>query len=159
MKQEIFINSTPQESRIAIIEDGHACRVLHRTQRRDGRRGQYLQRQGRAGFTRHAGGFRRDRHGQGGISPRFGFLRASDDVQFISSSNDDVEFEEAPPKPIPSRRLPLEKQLSRGEEVLVQVAKDPLGTKGARVTSHISLPGPLHGLHAREQAYRHFAAH
>src|SRR4029453_12643346 len=38
-------------------------------------------------------------------------------------------------------RLPLEKQLARGEEVLVQVAKDPLGTKGARVTSHVSLPG------------------
>ena len=41
----------------------------------------------------------------------------------------------------PSRHLPLEKQLSRGEEMLVQVAKDPLGTKGARVTSHVSLPG------------------
>ena len=35
----------------------------------------------------------------------------------------------------------MEKQLSRGEEILVQVAKDPFGTKGARVTSHISLPG------------------
>jgi ribonuclease G len=35
----------------------------------------------------------------------------------------------------------LEKQLSRDEAILVQVAKDPLGTKGARVTSHISLPG------------------
>jgi ribonuclease G len=75
-----------------------------------------------------------------------GFLHASDfstepeDMQMIGSSGDDVEFEEAP-KPTPSRRLPLEKQISRGEEVLVQVAKDPLGTKGARVTSHISLPG------------------
>jgi len=76
-----------------------------------------------------------------------GFLHASDfsaldDVQLISPSGDDVEFEDTPPpKPNPSRHLPLEKQLSRGEEVLVQVAKDPLGTKGARVTSHISLPG------------------
>ena len=75
-----------------------------------------------------------------------GFLHASDfstepeDVQLIGSSGDDVEFEEAP-KPAPSRRLPLEKQLARGEEILVQVAKDPLGTKGARVTSHVSLPG------------------
>src|SRR6185436_6160737 len=43
--------------------------------------------------------------------------------------------------PQSSRRLPLEKQISRGEELLVQVAKDPLGTKGARVTSHVSLPG------------------
>src|SRR5258706_6852376 len=75
-----------------------------------------------------------------------GFLHASDysteseDVHLIGSAAEDVEFEEVP-KPVSSRRLPLEKQLSRGEEILVQVAKDPLGTKGARVTSHISLPG------------------
>ena len=31
--------------------------------------------------------------------------------------------------------------LKVGQEVIVQVAKDPIGTKGARVTSHISLPG------------------
>ncbi len=31
--------------------------------------------------------------------------------------------------------------LKEGQEVLVQVAKDPIGTKGARITSHISLPG------------------
>ena len=29
----------------------------------------------------------------------------------------------------------------KGQEVIVQVAKDPIGTKGARITSHISLPG------------------
>jgi ribonuclease G len=31
--------------------------------------------------------------------------------------------------------------LKEGQEVIVQVAKDPIGTKGARITSHISLPG------------------
>jgi len=31
--------------------------------------------------------------------------------------------------------------LKEGQEVIVQVAKDPIGTKGARVTSHISVPG------------------
>ena len=31
--------------------------------------------------------------------------------------------------------------LKVGQEIIVQVAKDPIGTKGARVTSHISLPG------------------
>ncbi len=31
--------------------------------------------------------------------------------------------------------------LKEGESILVQVAKDPLGTKGARITTHISLPG------------------
>ncbi len=36
---------------------------------------------------------------------------------------------------------PIEDQLREGQEVLVQVVQDPIGTKGARVTSHISLPG------------------
>jgi ribonuclease G len=36
---------------------------------------------------------------------------------------------------------PIEEMLHRGQEILVQVAKESLGTKGARVTSFISLPG------------------
>ena len=42
----------------------------------------------------------------------------------------------------PSRtRLPIEQQLKRGQEIIVQVAKEPMGTKGARLTSFISIPG------------------
>ncbi len=35
----------------------------------------------------------------------------------------------------------IEDLLHQGQEILVQVGKEPLGTKGARVTSHVSLPG------------------
>jgi ribonuclease G len=38
-------------------------------------------------------------------------------------------------------RLPIEQQLRRGQEIIVQIAKEPMGTKGARLTSSISLPG------------------
>jgi len=42
-------------------------------------------------------------------------------------------------------RLPaaakIEDLLKEGQEVVVQVVKEPLGTKGARITSHLSLPG------------------
>jgi ribonuclease G len=31
--------------------------------------------------------------------------------------------------------------LKEGQEILVQIAKEPLGPKGARITSHIALPG------------------
>jgi ribonuclease G len=31
--------------------------------------------------------------------------------------------------------------LKEGQEIIVQIAKEPLGTKGARITSHIALPG------------------
>ena len=35
----------------------------------------------------------------------------------------------------------IEDLLTSGQEVLVQVVKEPLGTKGARITSHVSVPG------------------
>ncbi len=36
---------------------------------------------------------------------------------------------------------PIAEVLKVGQEILVQVAKEPIGTKGARLTAHISLPG------------------
>lgn len=36
---------------------------------------------------------------------------------------------------------PIEEQLREGQDLLVQVVKDPIGTKGARLTCYISLPG------------------
>jgi ribonuclease G len=43
--------------------------------------------------------------------------------------------EPAVPKP------KIQELLNEGQSILVQVAKDPLGSKGARITTHISLPG------------------
>ena len=37
--------------------------------------------------------------------------------------------------------IQIEDVLKEGQELLVQVSKEPIGTKGARITSHISLPG------------------
>ena len=38
-------------------------------------------------------------------------------------------------------RIPIEKVLETGQEILVQVAKEPIGTKGAKITTQISLAG------------------
>ena len=40
-----------------------------------------------------------------------------------------------------TRGQKIEDLLKEGQDVLVQVAKEPLGTKGARITSYVSLPG------------------
>ena len=40
-----------------------------------------------------------------------------------------------------SKTTPIREVVREGQEVLVQISKEPIGTKGARVTSHISLPG------------------
>jgi len=37
--------------------------------------------------------------------------------------------------------IPIEDQLQEGQDILVQVAKEPIGSKGARITTHITLPG------------------
>jgi ribonuclease G len=63
-----------------------------------------------------------------------------------SESNDAAPVEHPAPRRKPSRRphrsrLPIEQQLRRGQEIIVQIAKEPMGTKGARLTSSISLPG------------------
>src|SRR5207244_4188779 len=39
------------------------------------------------------------------------------------------------------KRAQIQDLLKEGDEVLVQAVKDPIGSKGARITCHISLPG------------------
>ncbi|MGH7321725.1 MAG: Rne/Rng family ribonuclease, partial [Candidatus Rokuibacteriota bacterium] len=53
----------------------------------------------------------------------------------------DIELDEAAPERERREVPPIEELLRRGQEVLVQVSKESLGTKGARITSFISLPG------------------
>ena len=40
-----------------------------------------------------------------------------------------------------SRSVPITEVVKEGDEVIVQISKEPIGTKGARVTSHVSLAG------------------
>jgi ribonuclease G len=55
----------------------------------------------------------------------------------------DVDVGDAEAEAEPRREAigPIEEMLRKGQEVLVQVSKEPLGTKGARVTSFVSIPG------------------
>jgi ribonuclease G len=51
----------------------------------------------------------------------------------------DLDVDEGPPRR--EAAPPIQDVLRKGQEVLVQVSKESLGTKGARVTSFVSLPG------------------
>lgn len=51
------------------------------------------------------------------------------------------EGEEHTHERLTSNKTPIQDLLKEGQSILVQVAKDPLGTKGARLTTHVSLPG------------------
>jgi len=61
---------------------------------------------------------------------------------------DSLEFEEATEEPVPvltrskkGSSQTIEELLQEGQEVVVQVSKEPIGTKGPRVTTYVSLPG------------------
>ncbi len=60
----------------------------------------------------------------------------------ITAEEEEIEIEE---EGRPRRRRPssmtIEELLQEGQEIIVQVAKEPIGTKGARVTSYVTLPG------------------
>ncbi len=137
---QIYINSLPQETRIAIVEDGVLAEfMIERKRERDIVGDIYKCKVARV---------------LPGIQAAFvdiglekaAFLHASDlstgpgDVSsLLGESDDEIQFEQASHSS--HRRLPIERQLSAGQEILVQVSKEPLGVKGARVTCHISLPG------------------
>ncbi len=53
----------------------------------------------------------------------------------------DADATEAVPTSRPGAHTPIEDLLRLGQEILVQVARDPIGQKGARVTGQISIPG------------------
>lgn len=56
---------------------------------------------------------------------------------------DSEEDEKAPDMPRPKRQTtrPIEQLLEEGQDLLVQISKGPIGTKGPRVTTYVSLPG------------------
>lgn len=62
----------------------------------------------------------------------------------MNETGETEEFEEKQIGPSPvltNRKYHIEDMISEGQEILVHVSKSPIGTKGARVTNYISLPG------------------
>ena len=60
----------------------------------------------------------------------------------IGGENDSLATnDEMRPDPLSGISFNIEDLLHEGQDIIVQVSKEPIGTKGARLTSHISLPG------------------
>jgi len=74
------------------------------------------------------------------------FMHVSDvstDTEPGDTLIDAEDDEKGPEMPRPRRQTakPIEQLLQEGQEVMVQISKGPIGTKGPRVTTYISLPG------------------
>lgn len=122
--EEILINVTPQETRVAIVENGSLQEVCI----------ERLSNRGIVGNI-YKGKVNRVLPGMEAAFvdiglDRAGFLHVSD----FDLGKDDADETEVSTTP------PINELLHEGQSVLVQVVKDPIGTKGARLTTSISVP-------------------
>ncbi len=145
MKREILISATPQESWVALLEDDRLVELM--LDRPD---------QGRLVGDIYLG---RVDAVLPGIQAAFidigtekaGFLHVSD---LVSADVDDEDDDEPENEDADSRGAsgnggkgrgekpsPIQDQIKKGETALVQVTKEPMGTKGPRLTAQVSLPG------------------
>jgi ribonuclease G len=127
VSEEILINVTPRETRVGVVENGMLQEV-------------HVERASRRGYVGNVykGRVQRVMPGMQAVFVDIGleraaFLHASDIVRPA------VVVEGAEPggsAPIPS----ISELLHEGQEVVVQVVKDPISTKGARLSAHLSIP-------------------
>jgi ribonuclease G len=141
MTKELVINTTSHETRVALLENGHIAEL-------------YIERSRERGIVGniYKGKVIRVLPGMQAAFVDIGLEKAAflyvadvlDEMeaveQFVEGNSQHAKpaeeiADERPPLP------PIEDLLQEGQEILVQVAKEPIGTKGARITSHISLPG------------------
>jgi ribonuclease G len=128
MTEEILINATPREVRAALVESG----VLQEVQ---------IERASRRGLISniYKGKVSRVLPGMQAAFVELGlertaFLHASDIARGseLERGNDD------PPPSL--REASIHEFVHEGQELLVQILKEPLGTKGARLTTYITIP-------------------
>lgn len=65
----------------------------------------------------------------------------SDSINKRVEATEHSEDEQLPEISESANKPKIQELLQQGQSILVQVAKDPVGTKGARITTHISLAG------------------
>jgi len=125
MSEELLINVTPQETRVAFVENGILQEVHIERARKRGLVGNIYK--GRV--CRVLPGMQAAFVDIG--LDRTAFLHASDVMVPEGEGRDEDNARAAES---------ITGLLREGQDVLVQVIKDPLGTKGARLTTHISIP-------------------
>jgi ribonuclease G len=124
MSEEVLVNVTPRETRIALIENGVAQEL-------------FIERASKKGIVGniYKGRVSRVLPGMQAAFVEIGleraaFLHISD---IIKCPNEELE-------PLANGSQTITDLLTDGQEILVQVIKDSLGTKGARLTTCITIP-------------------
>ena len=129
MTEEILINVTPRESRVGVVENG----VLQEV---------HIERSGHRGYVGniYCGRVKRVMSGMQAAFVDIGlersaFLHAADMAHPAPIAE---PVEGAPP--VPANVPAITALVHEGQRVIVQVIKDPIGSKGARLSTHLSIP-------------------
>ncbi len=123
LAQEVLINVTPQETRVAILEQG-VVQELH------------IERASSLGIVGniYRGTVVRVLPGMQSAFVEIGLQRAAflhvADIMECHPEGEDAKVEK-----------PIQEVLHEGQSIIVQVIKEPIGTKGARLTTEISIAG------------------
>src|SRR6187431_895062 len=133
MGKELVIASNSHETRVAILEDDQLVEI-------------YFQRANEYSLAGsiHKGRVNRVLPGMQSAFVDMGLER--DTFLYVADVFEELEEnllspEEQAEAVRVSQDAPIEQKLHEGQEIIAQVVKEPLGTKGARVSSHVSLPG------------------
>jgi len=123
MSEEILINVTPRETRVAVVENGMLQEI-------------FVERAGRRGIVGkvYRGKVCRVLPGMQAAFVDIGLERAA----FLHASDVGPRNPEAGPEG--NGNTDISQLLREGQEISVQVIKDPLGTKGARLTTQVTIP-------------------
>ena len=145
MTKEMIISSNVHETMVAILEDDLVAEVFIERERQRGVAGNVYK--GRV--SKVLPGMQSSFIDIG--LERDGFLYVAEVIDTIEEfdkleAGDEDESGEKKPgadRSVSQSRpqLKIEDLLKEGQEILVQVVKEPLGTKGARLTSHVTMPG------------------
>jgi ribonuclease G len=134
MQQDILINWSPQETRVAVVENG-AVQELHieRTLERGLVGNVYLGK-----VARVLPGMQSAFIDIG--LERAAFLHVADLMTAFTHNGGSRGSDTDAGKPT-ALAVPIEKQVFEGQSLMVQVIKDPIGSKGARLSTQISIAG------------------
>jgi ribonuclease G len=119
VSKQILVSVDRAETRVAIMEDGRAAEV-------------YIERRGQRSVVGHV------------WKGRVENVLAGMEAAFIEvglDKNGFLHVDEVVALGVPKRKRQIAELLKRGDEVLVQATKDPMGSKGARLTMQLSLAG------------------
>jgi ribonuclease G len=163
MTKDLIVSSTPQETKVALLDDGIVSEIFIEREAHRGIVGNLY----KGKVTRVLPGMQSAFVDIG--QERDAFLYVADVIEELDENLLTPEEAGQPAAAIPGgapaeaaaapgdgqapgptfaapagnnhRNAAIEEMLEPGQEVLVQVVKEPLGQKGARITAHVSLPG------------------